>query len=328
MAIPGGSAASLYRLGQQAKGVDELKQLVQQYPTSAFAADAQFRIAQKLYEQKKFNEAADEFRRVVSGFPGYEACDRAQFLMGDAYAQAGATDAARGAFEQFLTFFGDSKLQTTVNFRLGMIYFEQKDYMRAAINFTGVLEQKPDQKADPNADQKIDPKAEREVTSAALYNLALCKRLLGDTAGAQAELTRYRQEYPGDQRAADVALQLGDLLDQTGNTDQAIAELEKALAAGTTEAGGIELQFRLGQCHEKLGAKDRALGAYRQAAASKDKRNPYRLSAVARSAALLEEKQDWKPALAAYRDLMANAQDAELVAVATQRAKELAAVVK
>ncbi len=309
-----GMTASLYRLGQQAKGVDELKQLVQKYPSSAFAADAQFRIAQKLYEQKQYPESAEEFRRVVSGFPGYEACDRAQFLMGDAYAQAGSTDAARGAFEQFLIFFSDSKLQTTVKFRLGMLYFEQKDYMRAAINFTGVLDQQA--------------QAEREVASAALYNLALCKRLLGDAPGAQAELSRYREMYPGDQRAADVTFQLGDLLDQAGRTDEAIVELERALAAGPTDASAIELQFRLGQCQEKLGAKEKALGAYRQAAGAKDKRNPFRLSAVARSAALLEEKQDWRQALAAYRDLMANAQDSELVAVATQRAKELASVVK
>ena len=49
---------------------------------------------------------------------------------------------------------------------------------------------------------------------------------------------------------------------------------------------------------------------------------------VARSAALYEEKEDYREALAAYRDLIKNAHDPELVAAASGRATELAAVVE
>jgi hypothetical protein len=52
-------------------------------------------------------------------------------------------------------------------------------------------------------------------------------------------------------------------------------------------------------------------------------RDPYRLSAVARGAAIFEDQEDYEGALAAYRDLIRNANDQELVAVAQIRADEL-----
>ena len=51
------------------------------------------------------------------------------------------------------------------------------------------------------------------------------------------------------------------------------------------------------------------------------------LSAVARSAGLYEETEDYPKALAAYRDLMDYAEDPELVAAATGRATELEAFI-
>ena len=50
-----------------------------------------------------------------------------------------------------------------------------------------------------------------------------------------------------------------------------------------------------------------------------------RLSAVARCAALYEARKDFPRALLAYRDIMRNATDPELVAAATDRASQLAA---
>jgi len=307
-----GTERALYRLGQQDQGVEQLAELVERYPTSAFAADAQFQIAKKMYEQERYLDAADEFRRVVSQFPGYSAADRAQFLMGDAYALAGDDAQAQQSFEQFLVFFGDSELRTTVRFRLGMIYFAGEDYFRAATNFTDVLERDP----------------EGEMAKASLYNLALSRRLMGSNAEAAVEFQRYQERYPGDERAGEIAYQLGDLHDQAGETDQAAAAFAEALAATKDAALRTEIQYRLGMAREKLADTKGALAAYEKAAASRDKSDPFRLSAVARSAGLYEEAENYRKALEAYRDLMDHAEDPELVAAATGRAAELEAFVK
>jgi tetratricopeptide (TPR) repeat protein len=166
------------------------------------------------------------------------------------------------------------------------------------------------------------------MAKASLYNLALSRRLMGSNAEAALDFTRYQERYPGDERAAEVAYQLGDIHELAGQNDQAITALEQALAAGPEASLRTEINYRLGVCREKTGDLQGALDAYAMAASSKLKSDPFRLSAIARSAGLHEEAEDYRQALAAYRDLMDNAEDPDLVAAATGRASELEAVLK
>ena len=304
-----GTELALYRLSQSPNGAQVLARLVEQFPGSAFAADAEFQIGQRHYREKHFLEAADDFRRVVSQFPGYSAADQSQFLMADAWAQAGHADEARQAYEQFLSFFPTSDLAPTVEFRLGLLRFAAKDFMAAALAFTRAL----------------GDSTPTEVRSAALYNLALCQRQLGDLDSSRATLERHRRELPGDSRAADVAYQLGDLDDAAGRPADGLREFDLALASRPRAALAVELHFRVGRAHEQLHQNEAALAAYQLAAAAPDRDDPFRLSAVARSAALYEAKKDFARALTAYRDIARNARDPELVAAATSRASQLEA---
>jgi len=304
-----GTERALYRLSQGPKGAEVLAQLVEQYPTSAFAADAEFQIGKRYYQEKRFTEAADHFRRVVSRFPGYSAADQAQFLIGDAFAQAGSNDDARQAYEQFLAFFPSSELAPTVHFRLGLMRFEAKDYMQAAIAFTRVL----------------DDSTSGEVRAASRYNLALCQRLLGQTAEAREALEQYRRDFPGDARAAEVAFQLGDLADLAGQSVVAGQEFDLALQSRPSKALAIEAHYRLGRVREQLGDAEGALAAYQGAVAATDRDHPFRLSALARCAALYEVRKDHARALTAYRDIMKNAKDPELVTAASDRVAQLEA---
>jgi TolA-binding protein len=304
-----GTEQSLYRLSQSPKGAEVLAQLVERYPTSAFAADAEFQIGKRLYQDKRFREAADHFRRVVSQFPGYSAADQAQFLMADAFAQARSPEEARQGYEQFLAYFPESPLAPTVHFRLGLVRFEAKDYMQAAIAFT----------------QALEDSAGADVRSASRYNLALCHRQLGQTTEAREALEQHRREFPNDGRAAEVAFQLGDLDDVGGQPAEAAKEFELALQSRPPAALTIEAHYRLGRVREQLGDTEGALAAYQGAVGASDRDHPYRLSAVARCAALYEAKKDYPRALTAYRDIMRNAKDPELVAAATDRATRLEA---
>ena len=101
-----------------------------------------------------------------------------------------------------------SELRPTVQFQLGLQQFEAQDYMKAAVTFTQVL-----------ADSATD-----EVRAASRYNLALCQRQLGSPDEAKATLLKYREEHPRDERTAEIAYQLGDLLEAGGSSDAAIAQ--------------------------------------------------------------------------------------------------------
>jgi TolA-binding protein len=243
----------------------------------------------------------------VSQFPGYSAADQAQFLLADSYAQAGSPQEARAAYEQFLSFFPESDLRSTVAFRLGLMEFEGKEYARAAVAFTGVLEES----------------VSTEMASASRYNLALCQKLLGQTDEARASLERFRTDHPRDSRAADVSYQLGDMDEAAGHMKEAEQNFVAALDAGPSHELEVELHYRVGRCREALGDPEGALQAYLKAAASTERKNNFRVSALTRCAALYEAKKSYAKAYDVYLDIARNSQDQELAALAKGRASQL-----
>lgn len=302
-----GTERALYRLSENAEGAEVLQRLVDQYPDGAFAAEAQFRIGRAHFDAKRYSEAATAFRRVVTQFPGYSAADQAQFLMADAYAQSGVSAEAQRAFEQFLAYFPVSELVPAVSFRLGLLQFEGGDYVNAGASFTRAL----------------TDTASSEVRSAARFNLALCQRQIGDLPAALQELEQHAAEFPRDDRAADVAYQIGDLHEAAGRHQEAAASFEKSLQSQPSSQLAVEVQYRLGQVREQLGDVNAALKAYADAARSKHKSDPYRLSALARSAELYEKRDEKSLALAAYKDIVRHADDQALVAAASDRVSKL-----
>jgi TolA-binding protein len=302
-----GTELALYRLGQSDKGTSVLAQLVEQYPNSAYAADALFQIAKNHYQAKRYDKAADGFRRVVSQFPGYSAADQAQYLLADALDKAGKPAEARQASEQFLAFFPESDLRPSVQFQVGLQQFQNKEYAPASIAFAQVL-----------ADS-----AAPDVHAAARYNLALCQRSLGQNEEARATLEAYRAERPGDSRAEEVAYQLADIHDTAGRYAEAQAEFERALDGKPGAALETELRFRVGRCLEEQQKTDGAVRWYLLASKAVDRRNAFRLSAVARLAAIYESKREFGKAMAAYQDIASYSKDRELAQAAAGRASQL-----
>jgi tetratricopeptide (TPR) repeat protein len=173
--------------------------------------------------------------------------------------------------------------------------------------------------------QALDESSSVEVRSAARFNLALCQRQLGQSEEAYASLQRHREEFPNDKRAAEVAYQLADLEEAKGNPSQAEKELTAALDAGPNGPLSIELLFRLGRVLEAQDRPKEAIRAYERAAAAPDKKNAFRLSALARCAAYYEETKQAVRAMDAYRDIAAHSKDRELAEAAQSRASQIEA---
>jgi TolA-binding protein len=230
--------------------------------------------------------------------------------MAESYQQAGQVAEARNGYEQFLMFFPESEFQQTVSFKLGTIRFVEGDYMQAAVDFSTVLEQE----------------APEEIQRASLFNLALCKKMIGDVEGAKIALADYIKKYPGDDQVADAAYQLGDILEGAGDYKAAAAQYEKALAAKPSADLKVELYYRMGICREELEDVDGAIAFYEKAVKSKLKTDTYRLAALVRCAALYEQKSQYKKAISAYRDLVSNADDSELVGAAQERVAQLESI--
>ena len=104
---------------------------------------------------------------------------------------------------------------------------------------------------------------------------------------------------------------------------EAVAEFTRSLDAKPSAALRTEAAYRLGRGREQQNDAAGALQAYEVALAGPDRDDAWRLSAVARCAVLYESRKEYAKAVTAYRDIMKNSGDQELVAVAADRVSEL-----
>lgn len=308
-----GLAQAWYRLGQQEGGESYLNRLVAVLPTSGLAPEAQLDLGLRLYEQRDFDGAARKFQRVVTRFPGSSVADRAHFLMADSYSQLDSTGTASERWEEFLAYFPASDLVPAARFRLASAHFAAGEYRQAATGFTAVLE----------------AATEDETRFAALLNLAMSYRILDRIDEAVRLLIGpTADEFTNGPEVTAIARLLGEIHEEAGEFDRAARVFQTALAREPPAALATELNYRLGHCREQAGDTAGALLAYGESIASAEKTNAFRLSAVARSAALQERQGDYRGALTAYRDLIANAADPELVLAARERASQLETAVQ
>jgi len=307
-----GIEQAMYRLGQSEDGMETLTELVERFPGSSFAADAQYEIAARMYDEGDYEGAAEAFRRVVSQFPGYASADRAQYLMADALDRAGQSEAADLAYEQFMTFFPESEMRHEARLRTGASRFADGDYMSAAVEFTSIMEDS----------------VPAEIAAAALFNLALCRKMLSEPADAIEALENYKKTYGNDERAKDVSFELAELYDDAERTQEAADQYLAALEADIDGERKIVAYYRLGACRETLEDFDGAMRAYAGARRQPDRSNVFRLTALARAAGIYESRGEYSKAIKSYKDISLNAGDSELGVIAKQRISELESIAK
>ncbi len=303
---------ALYALGRA--GHDEyLKDLAREHPHSPLAPEARFELALRATEAGDPVRAEHIFNDLVARYPDYSAADRAEFLALEARSESGSTPPEIEEWERYLTHFPASDLAPTARFRIASLRFDAGQYRSAASDFEQVL--------------SLD--AGDEIHAAALYNLALCHRISGESAAAERTLRRYRDsDYAAFGRDTEVARLLGELCEQDGRYMDAATEYARALQTETDPAARAEMNYRAGTCWISSGDAVAALAAFERSIAGPDPANPYRLSALAQTAALHEKNGDWKDALAAYRELISNAGDPTLVGAARERVLELESILE
>jgi TolA-binding protein len=308
-----GIERSLYFIGVEQDSVRMLTELVEKYPRSSLAPDAQFKVGMKLYQREEYAAAAEAFKKVLDDFPEYSEAGRVFLHMADSYLHAGDREKARCAYRDVTDYFPESECASEAQLNLATMLYEDGKYSTAIAGFDRVLAGEP-------AD---------DIYMAALYNLAMCHKIIGEPDRARTLLETYRENQgEGDARSAMVAYRLGNIYRQQGEIARAAREFERALSEGPPGELRLEILYRFGMCMEKLGDPEEAIAAYRKSFQSDEKKNYFRLSAVARFASLFESKGDYRSAIRAYRDIIKHAQNKEVVLAARQEVSRLETVLK
>jgi TolA-binding protein len=142
-------ATCLYLWGQE--DPDALTELVEKYPETDLAADAQWQIAAARYNDaiesedlEDYKIAIKEFQRVIVNFPESEKKTDAQYYIIVAYGAMKDYEKRIQECKRFLTYFPDHTKVPDVHFQMGATFFNMGRFVDAIEPFETILEKYKD----------------------------------------------------------------------------------------------------------------------------------------------------------------------------------------
>ncbi|MBI3755576.1 MAG: outer membrane protein assembly factor BamD [Deltaproteobacteria bacterium] len=158
--------AALYRDGDYNEAIDRLKKVMEGYPLSPLAVDAELLLADAYYSSNQYSDAASYYANFVSMHPGHPKAAYVLFQKGMSYLREVSTiDRDQTSTQKaLLTFsdiisiypasmYADKAKEMTVflkrrladrEFYIGNFYFKDKKYKGALVRFAEILKKYPD----------------------------------------------------------------------------------------------------------------------------------------------------------------------------------------
>src|SRR5881628_1919013 len=94
-------------------------------PTPILPPEELYQLGETELNNRRYDEARQNFRKIVERHPNSSYAARARFLAGEAFYREGEFDKAVREFEGFLSFFPQHQIADLVQFRLAMSYYDQ-----------------------------------------------------------------------------------------------------------------------------------------------------------------------------------------------------------
>lgn len=286
-----------------------LRAVVEAAPRTATAGEAQFRIGRRLFEGKKFADAAEEFQRFSVDFTGNPKLKKAQFLLAESYFNAEKHAEAVRAYERFLENFPISDDTPLALFHLASSHYALKDFEPAARNYQRL----------------IDEFGSSEYAKAALYNLALAYKATGKLDRAEESYRRYATMAAGDSSAKEALWELLAIQKERKDFGAALQTIERIVAAGADPETQIEAAYRKGEVLLMMDRRDEAMESWEGLVALSPKNSAYRLQGLIQLGEEYEKRKEDCDASAVYEDIARNSPQANVAQAARQRGQALKA---
>lgn len=171
-------------------------------PTPILAADELYSVGENNLNRNRYDDARENFKKIVERHPNSSYAARARFLIGEAYYREGEFDKAMKEFETFLSFFPRHQIADLVQYRLAMSYYDQMKPVeqdqgitqKALEQFRKLIKEYPESRYATEALAKIDMcrgrLAQKEVWVASYYFTQ------GNPSGARQRLELVLKDYP------------------------------------------------------------------------------------------------------------------------------------
>ncbi len=282
-------------------------------PHSSLAADAQFRLARRLLDLKKYAEAAAEFQQFSVEYTDNPQLPKAQFLLAESYFAQGKHREAVPSYQRFLNNFARSDDTPRALFHLASAYYSLKEYQPAAEYYQRLLEEYPGS----------------EHAQATQFNLALCYKALGKLDSAQEAYTRYAAVVGSGDKMGQASLwEVFNIQKDRKDYDGALDTLRRIEEAPNRPAEtALETAYRAGEVYALMNRTEAALGQWEKLRPMRPAANPFRLQAMIKLAEAYEKAEDPARAAQVYQDLAQNA-GGQIAAAAKERAAAMIKLVQ
>ena len=213
-------------------------------PTPILPADELYSSGETELEAKRYEQARENFTKIVERHPNSSYAPRARFLIGEAYYREAEFDKAIKEFESFLSFFPRHQIADLVQYRLAMSYYDQVKPVeqdqgltqKALDQFKKLVKEYPESRYATEALAKVDVcrgrLAQKEVWVANYYITQ------GNPSAARQRLELVLKGYPRTLVIPETLFLLADVNFYEGKTAEALDLLRRLSSEyGYTEWG-------------------------------------------------------------------------------------------
>jgi len=130
---------SYYEKDNMPKASNYFIKVINDYPESKFAAEAQLGLGWIYIKEKNFNAAISTFEDLKETNRPDEFQNQVQYLLGVSLKNAGFDERGNVEFEEIVDFSPESNFADNANFELGLYFFNDKNYESAYNYFSNIV---------------------------------------------------------------------------------------------------------------------------------------------------------------------------------------------
>ena len=240
--------------------------------------------AEKYRQKGDVSKAVYFYKMAIENYPEAKGVDKAYYFLFETL-----KNPPENYLEKIVSTFPDSEYYTLSCYKLGLIHFKNKEYLKAINYFNKVLEHR---------DKNIE-----KLLFAVYYYLGVCYEQTGQFGKAVSSYLAYLKNLPDDVKQYEERIRIALFLQKNGKVQDALNEFLRILPQLKDEDSKAEITFYIAECYEKLGDLNKALENYLAVSYLHPKELMWAMTARFNAAKICEQLGYYDDAIKLYRKI-------------------------
>jgi TolA-binding protein len=301
-----GIILALYQLRRLNEYAARAKAFIARYPTNALSGTVLYQLAELYEAENRSQMALDTLQEITTRFSQSELVESAHLRRAEIFARQGNWQASFAEAQQALAVAKNDVVKSDALFTMAQAQQELKLYPAAAESYRRLVHNYP----------------KSRFVAASMRGLAQSLNQAGRQADAKQVWQDMLQRAPKDASMADVALELGLMLQSEGQHRKALEQFGRAVAQGNPEIAA-HAQYEIGRSYTLLKDYQQGTVELMKVAYLYPQQQRWVQRALLQAAGNYEQEQKWQDALAIYQKIVKEVAQGESREQAAQKIEQL-----